>query len=102
MGRSAPPQRTERSEVQAASDEKASRWRQEFEDRDDEVGERKDLASRWQQYSETAQEHMFCSAMMAETEKNAPNVPIYWCESFGPVLVLGACMHRASKLLDKT
>ena len=57
MGRSAPPQRTERSEVQAALDEKASRWRQEFEDRDDEVGERKDLASRWQQYSETAQDH---------------------------------------------
>ena len=40
-----------RAEVQAALDEKASRWRQEFEDHDDEVGERKDVASRWQQCS---------------------------------------------------
>ena len=46
---------TERSEVRAAFDKEARRWRQEFEDRDNEAGERKDLASRWQQYSETAQ-----------------------------------------------
>ena len=55
--RSAPPQMTERSEVRATFDKEARRWRQEFEDRDDEAGERKDLASRWQQYSETAQDH---------------------------------------------
>ena len=46
---------TQRSEVRAAFDEEASRWRQEYEDRDDEAGDRKDLASRWQQYSETAE-----------------------------------------------
>ena len=47
---------TERSEVRATLDQEARRWRQEFEDRNDEAGERKDLASRWQQYSETAQD----------------------------------------------
>ena len=53
--RSAPPQTTERSELRATFDKEARRWRQEFEDRHNEAGERKDLASRWQQYSETAE-----------------------------------------------
>ena len=43
---------TERSEVRADFDEVASRWRREFEDRDNEAEERKDLASRWQQYAQ--------------------------------------------------
>ena len=38
------------------------------EDRDDEAGERKDIASRWQQYSETAQEHMFPSATLTSVD----------------------------------
>ena len=52
--RSALPQMTECSEVWAAFDNVARRWRQEFEDRDNEDWERKDLACCWQQYYEKA------------------------------------------------
>ena len=47
--------------VRAVFDEKARRWRQEFlVGRYSENGERKDLASRWQQYSGAAgSQHMF-------------------------------------------
>ena len=47
-------------------DKEASRWRQELKDRDDDAGERNDLASLWQQYSETAQEHAFPSATLTK------------------------------------
>ena len=59
---------TQRSDVRAAFDEEARRWRKELQDRDDEAGQRKDLASRWQQYSETAQEHMFRSATLTKVD----------------------------------
>ena len=72
--RSAPPQMTERSGVRATFDKEARRWRQEFEDRDNEAGERKDLASRWQQYSaETAQDH---SATLTNVDN--PTVKVAW------------------------
>ena len=68
LGRSAPPQMTGRcSEVRAMFDAGASRWRQEFEERDDEAGECKDLARRWQQ---TVKEHKFHSATL--TKVNNP------------------------------
>ena len=38
----------------ATFDRTARQWREEFEECDNEAGERKDLASRWQQYSEKA------------------------------------------------
>ena len=44
-----------RSGYRATFDEQARRWRQEFLDRYSENGERKDLDSRWQQYSGGAQ-----------------------------------------------
>ena len=59
---------TERSEFRAMFDKKASRWRKELEDRDDDAGERNDLASLWQQYSETAQKHMFRSATLTKVD----------------------------------
>ena len=77
-GRSAPPQMTERSELRAAFDEEASRWRQEFEDRDDEAGERKDLASRWQQYSETAQDHYSATLTTVDNPKRNHTVGNLW------------------------
>ena len=102
MGRSAPPQRTERSEVQAAFDEKASRWRQEFEDRDDEAGERKDLASRWQQYSETAQKHMLRSATLTKVDnpKRKHTVGNLWWNNSSPPRQATLALERGSTSMN--
>ena len=59
---------TSASEIRAQVDEVARRWRQEFKDRNNEAGKRKDLASCWQQYCETVQEHMFPSATLTTVD----------------------------------
>ena len=51
--------------VRADFERRASRWRQELEDCDED-GVRRDLASRWQRYSETAQ--MFHSATLTKVD----------------------------------
>ena len=64
-------ERPERSQVRERREEfekEASRWRKDLEDRDDEAEERNDLASRWQQYSETTQEHELPSATLTSVD----------------------------------
>ena len=79
-------------------DEKASRWRQEFEDHDDEVGERKDVASRWQQYSGTDQKHMFRSATLTKVDnpKRKHTVGNLWWNNSSPPRQATLAMERGS------
>ena len=53
-----------RRQIWAKFDTEASHWRQEIEDRGDEVGDREELASRWQQYSDTNSAHLSQRAIL--------------------------------------
>ena len=84
--RSAPPQMTERSGVRATFDKEARRWRQALEYRNDEAGERKDLASRWQQYSETetAQYHSATLTNVDNPKRKHTVGNLWWNKGWPP------------------
>ena len=89
---------TEASEVRAHFDEVARRWRQEFKDRNNEEGERKDLASRWQQYSDrNAQEHMYQATLTKVTDpKRKRTVGNLWWNKGSPPRQATLALKRGS------
>ena len=93
---------TEASKVRAHFDEVARRWRQEFKDRNNEEGERKDLASRWQQYSErNAQEHMYQATLTKVTDpKRKRTVGNLWWNNGSPPQQATLALMRGSTTMN--
>ena len=89
---------TSASEIRAQFDEVARRWRQEFKDRNNEEGERKDLASRWQQNSDrNAQEHMYQATLTKVTDpKRKHTVGNLWWNKGSPPRQATLALKRGS------
>ena len=110
-GRSAPPQmqmteRPARSQIREQFEETASRWRKDLEDRDDDEAEKRDLASRWQQYSEAAeatQEHLSATLTRFDDQKRKYTQGNLWFNKGSPSRISQACLalKRGSTNMNK-